>query len=201
MGKVASLAAACMCLGGSALAAVGIGDPPRHPYHCAPQMRPCGKQFVIGVGRDYTGRAAIAAMQINGGDSSAVFPDRPDSWAVTGPAPPPNGEPIAGTLWGHLGEPPRGYATEVAGSLRADVARVRVRYRKGGEHRSTPATVARVRGRLLRRLGEQQPFGFYDLLLKGCVDLDTITVRAYDSAGNLLAQQQDESPLGDSCRG
>ena len=96
------------------------------------------------------------------------------------------------------GEPATGYLS-LQGFTRPGVARVRVIYKDGKKRkRSAPVNFVRVRGKLRRRVGSAEPFGFFVTFLPPSIRRyysgrgdranapPAIEVTAYDDAGRAI---------------
>lgn len=76
--------------------------------------------------------------------------------------------------------------TEITGPLRPDVATVLVRYRRNGERKQARAAVAQVDGELLEAVREEEPFGFFEVAVRGCVEAKRFRAIALDGSGERL---------------
>jgi hypothetical protein len=100
-------------------------------------------------------------------------------------------EKVAARPWGFLAKVPQVTAHNMlSGYAREPVSRVRVVYTgDDGERHDAPLKLARVRGPMLERLGEDGPFGFWVAFLPRSVGArPTVEVIAYDESGRVLSR-------------
>jgi hypothetical protein len=78
----------------------------------------------------------------------------------------------------------------LSGYAREPVSRVRVVYTgDDGERHDAPLKLARVRGPMVERLEEEDPFGFWVAFLPRSVGASpTVEVIAYDESGRVLSR-------------
>jgi hypothetical protein len=86
-----------------------------------------------------------------------------------------------GCVWtmGHNGN-----VTGLAGMLEASVKEIRILVR--GKPLRHGVMVAQVRGRTIRSIGGQKPFGFFGAFLHGCVQPTEVKVQLMGAAGSLI---------------
>lgn len=184
----ASTTLLALALAASAAAATGIGDPPTDDRkRCNSMLAPCGDPIVVGVGRDFAGRTEIVAMSVRDGVCVGADARKDYTWCY-GASGSSSGVPAFGIDAKRIRHRT---ATQVDGVLGAEVAKVEIHYVKAGVAGTRSPTMARVRGKLLRRLDHEHPFGFFAATIRGCVQPGQIRIRAFDDAGD----QVDEAGL------
>lgn len=195
---LAVLAACC----GVAQAAGGVGDPPSLDLpRCGRFLKPCTSPLILATGPGIRGPVEMIGFHSRLGFCLEVDASQPDGFTGTsvcgGTSKPPRDEPVAVVLYG--GEVSQtGRSTEVVGTARADVAGIRVRYRRHGKVRRARAIFGAVDTDLAARVGEDRAFGVFDAVVRGCVRASRIRVVAYDSEGRALGK--DRFPeVGDPC--
>ena len=186
-----STALLALALAASAGAAAEVGDPPTDDRNrCNSMLAPCGDPIVVGVGRDFAGRTEIVAMSVR--DGVCVGADaRKDYTGCFGTNGPTSGVPAYGIDAKRIR---RRTATQVAGVLGGDVADVEIRYVKNGVAGTHSPIIARVGGKLLRRLEHEHRFGFFAGTIRGCVQPGRIRIRAFDEAGNQVDEVGPSAP-------
>jgi hypothetical protein len=178
---------------------VEIGDPPsRDPDRCLKPVRPCSDPIVIGIGHHFNGRTEIVAYHSRIG--LCIDFDRRDgsSGSCGGNEPlPPEGGAIFASGYEYASGP-RGSAG-ISGFLRPDVASVVIRFWREGERERARATVAQVSGELLDAVHEDEPFGVFESLVRGCIKAKHFRAIALDALGEVLGRSR--VPFRRSCRG
>ena len=188
---VASAGLLALALAATAAAATEIGDPPTDDRNrCNSMLAPCGDPIVVGIGRDFGGRTEIVAMSVR--DGVCVGADaRKDYTGCFGTNGPTSGVPAFGIDAKRIRHRT---ATQVDGVLGGEVAKVEIRYVKNGIAGTRSPIMARVEGRLLRRLDHEHPFGFFAATIRGCVQPGQIRIRAFDDAGNQVDEEGLNAP-------
>ena len=176
-----STALLALALAASAGAAAEVGDPPTDDRNrCNSMLAPCGDPIVVGVGRDFNGRTEIVAMKVRQGVCVGADARKDYTWCYVGTGP-SSGVSSFGIDAMRIRQRT---ATQVDGVLGGEVADVEIRYVKNGVAGTHSPIIARVGGKLLRRLDHDHPFGFFAATIRGCVQPGRIRIRAFDDAGN-----------------
>jgi len=186
-----STALLALLLAASAGAAAEVGDPPTDDRNrCNSMLAPCGDPIVVGLGRDFGGRTEIIAMSVR--DGVCVGADaRKDYTGCFGTNGPTSGVPAYGIDAKRIRHR---IATQVTGLLGGEVASVEIRYVKNGIAGTRSPIMARVGGKLLRRLDHEHPFGFFAATIRGCVQPGQIRIKAFDDAGHRVDEEGPSAP-------
>jgi hypothetical protein len=183
----------------TASAGVEIGGPPsRDPDRCLKPVRPCTDPVVIGIGHHFNGRTEIVAYHSRIG--LCIDFDRRDgsSGSCGGNEPlPPERKAILATRWEYASDP--GGWSGISGFLGPDVASVVISFRRDGERERAKATVAQVSGELLDAIHEDEPFGVFESLVRGCLKAKRFRAKALDAFGEVLGRSR--VPFRRPCRG
>jgi hypothetical protein len=176
-----------------------IGGPPsRDPDRCLKLVRPCTDPVVIGIGHHFNGPTEVVAYHSRIG--LCIDFDRRDgsSGSCGGNEPePPEGKAIFANGWEYASDP--GGWSGISGFLRPDVASVVIHFRRDGERERAKATVAQVSGELLDAIHEDEPFGVFESLVRGCVKAKRFRAVALDAFGEVLGRSR--VPFRRPCRG
>lgn len=189
--------------GGVAYGAGQVGDPPTDDWGlCDRSLRPCSDPLILASGEHFTGSVEVVGFHSRLGICLAVETLERNGISgyssCGGPALPRKGRAIAIDALGQQNSK-HVRSAQISGTLRPDVASVRIRYRRKGNPMGTKPVFNQIDGELLGRLKESKPFGVFEATMRGCVKPHRIRAIAFDAAGEPLGQ--DRWPFVGRCPG
>lgn len=178
-------------LSGWALASGEVGGPPSSNFdRCFRILRPCTDPVVLATGEHLLGPVEVIAFGSARGLclGADTFERNGASgfFGCGGEGAPPGGKAIALTGVGGSSSPKGPDATQILGTVRSDVAAVRIRYRRKGASKLADQVFNQIDGPLAERIGEDSPFGVFETTVRGCVEPKRFRVAAYSSDGEVL---------------
>jgi hypothetical protein len=187
---VAAASAGIAAAAGFALGGGSVGGPPTIEFNrCDRFLRPCDPPIVLGRPRHFVGPVEIIGMHYEGhGGGLCLFIDIPRRGSGHGGC--GLGSPLpAGDRWidqtGSIVIPERRrYISQFNGGLSPDVTRVQARYWRHGKLQHRKAAVVQVDGELLEKIEEPEPFGIFELTVRGCLSQKRVQFLAFNGKGD-----------------
>jgi hypothetical protein len=189
-GAIAAGLAGAALAAGFADARSEIGGPPTLDLKRCDRFGPCSDPIVLGKAKHALGRVEMVGFQSRIGLCIEIDILRLGGGGTCPAAPVPvDGSAISIERFALSLARPFRY-TAASGSLRPDVARVRVAYRRNGELKRRRAGVAQVDGDVLEAVQEEEPFGVVEALLQGCVGNKPLRFTAFAEDGTVLETER-----------